>query len=105
MPDHRGQCRQPPHHPTERPGEVALAFVVAGFLRDIGKFAAQSCAGEADPAAFGGEAEQGFRDRQDDELGVADPWWDSACRSLWCEFGVGVEVVVGGDVECGCESV
>lgn len=46
-----------------------------------------------------------FHDAQDDEFTVADPGLDSGPPSVRDEFGVGVEVVIGGDVECCCESV
>lgn len=100
-----GRGGQIHHDVLDDSGEVALAFVVAGLLRDVGKDAGQVLVGVSEEASFGGVAEQGFHDRQGNQFGVADPGRVPGGRPGGQEFGVGVEVVVGGEIKCCCESV
>lgn len=93
------------HDVLGHPGEVALAFVVAGLLRDVGEHAGQVGVGVAQEVPFGGVAQEGFHHGQDDEFAVSDTGLVAQGRSDGEEFGVGVEVVVGGDLKCKSESV
>lgn len=86
-------------------GEGALAFVVTGLLRQVGKCTGQGLVGEAKEAAFRRVVEKGFHDGQDNEFHVADAGLVSRDRAGGQELGAGVEVVVGGDINCKVESV
>ena len=70
--------------------------VIPGLLRNVGGYAGQVLVGAAEEVVFGSETEQVFHHRQGDHFRVADTWLDPAGWSLWCEPGVGVEVVVSG---------
>lgn len=80
------------HDVLDQGGESALAFVVAGLLGNVGEDTGQVLVCVADEAALGGEVEEGFHDRQADQLRVADPGCDAHC---WA---------VGGQVWVGCAS-
>lgn len=100
-----GAGTQVPHHVLHDPGEAALAFVVAGLLRNIGEGAGQMLPDVSDKASFGGETEEGFHDRRDNNFAATAPGLVPGPRPDRHELRVDVEVVVGGDIGCCCESV
>ncbi|MFP7366267.1 hypothetical protein SFC07_10940 [Corynebacterium callunae] len=56
--------------------EGALALMVIGLLGQIREEAGQDCVDVSDDAAFRGKAEQGFHDRQNNRLRIAELGWE-----------------------------
>jgi hypothetical protein len=82
----------------DRRGQRAQALVVAGLLGQIGKQVGQSPARERQELAVVGDRQEHLRDRQGDELGVADPGRMARTAALGQE-------IVHPHVKCGDESV
>jgi hypothetical protein len=61
--------------------------------------------GGAQPAGFGGVAQEGLQDRQGDQLGVGQLGWDADRWSPWPQPRVVLQALVDGDVQCGGEGV
>ena len=108
----RGRVEQPQavaegrREPGERRHELddlrrqrADALVVAGLTGDVGKEVAEAALGHAQEAALLGTVEEDLRDRQTDDLGVADPRTASTPSAA-----LGQEII-GEHIKCGEQGV
>src|SRR3989442_15586820 len=62
--------------------EPAQPLVVAGLLGDVREQVAEPSAGEAQEAPLGVTLQNDLRDRQSDELCIADPWASPCTAAL-----------------------
>jgi hypothetical protein len=101
----RGVAGQHADDVLQQPAGGTQSLVVAGLLGQVGEQMAEVGAGVAQPAGFGGEAEQGLQHREGDQLGVrqlgGDPNRGAPRRQVWGAL----QQVIGGDLQCGGEGV